>query len=192
MALDGSGDRVKVVEGADDSVFGGSGGYARAGRDPEGRKPRARAREERVRVAVVTAGELQDAVASGESASKPDGAHRGLRPGGDQPHELDGGNRVHDLLGELDLSLRRGAERRAFGRRRLDRRDDLRVGVAEDERPPGHDPIEVAAPIGVLEVGPRSAPDEERLLEPDRTHGANRRVDPAGDNRLCAAEARRR
>ncbi len=114
MALDGSGDRVEVVEGADDRVFGGSGGYARAGRDPEGRKPRARAREERVRVAVVTAGELQDAVASGEPASKPDGAHRGLRPGGDQPHELDGGNRVHDLLGELDFSLRRGAERRAF------------------------------------------------------------------------------
>ena len=125
-------------------------------------------------------------------ASEPDGAHRGLRPGGDEPHELDGGNRVHDLLGELDLSLRRGAERRAFARRRLDRRDDLRVGVAEDERPPGHDPVEVTAAFGVLEVGPRSAADEERLLEPDCAHRANRRVDPAGDNRLRAAESRGR
>jgi len=37
-------------------------------------------------------------------------------------------------------------------------------------------------------VGPRSAADEERLLESNCAHRANRRVDAAGDNRLCAAE----
>jgi hypothetical protein len=35
--------------------------------------------------------------------------------------------------------------------------------------------------VDILEVGAISATDEERLVQPDRTHRANGRVDAAGD-----------
>ena len=40
---------------------------------------------------------------------------------------------------------------------------DARMGMAEDERPPGADVIEVAIAVDVEEVGPFAAGDEHRL-----------------------------
>src|SRR5581483_9113946 len=49
--------------------------------------------------------------------------------------------------------------------------------------PPGHDPVDVAPAVHVLEAGTRAAADEHGLVEPDRPHGAHRRVDAARDER---------
>ena len=56
----------------------------------------------------------------------------------------------------------------AAPQRLLDGLDDARMGVAEDERPPGADVIEVAVAVEVEEVRPFAAGDEERLAADGR------------------------
>ena len=136
---------------------------------------------------MVAAGELEHAVAPREAARQPDRAHRRLGPRRDEPHHLDGRNRVDDLLGQLDLGLRRGAERRSALRSLFDRGERLGVGVAEDERPPAHHPVDVAVPVDVLDRRAAAAAHEDRLVETDRPHRAHRRVDAARDHPPRAA-----
>ena len=110
---------------------------------PSVARPGAGAREQRVGVAVVAAGELEDPVALRERARQPQRAHRGLGPGGDEPHLLDRGHGVDDLRGELDLRLGRRAERSCRAAPPPRTASTVSgVGVAEEERPPRHDPVE--------------------------------------------------
>jgi hypothetical protein len=138
-------------------------------------------------VPVVAAGELEDAVAAREPARQPDRAHRRLGARRDEPHLLDRRNGVHELLGKLYLPIGRGPERRPVAGRVHDRVDRLRVGVPEDQRPPGHDPVDVAVAVLVLEVCALTAADEQRLVETDGSHRPHRRVDAAGDHLQRAA-----
>src|SRR5438067_10761775 len=71
VALDRRRGGLDVVVGDDDGVGGSGGRNPRARRDPEGGETRAGAREQRVGMAVVAAGELDDPVAPRESARKP-------------------------------------------------------------------------------------------------------------------------
>ena len=188
VALDRGGSGVDVVVGGDDRVAGRAARHAWAGRQPEGGEAGAGLGEQRVGVAVVAARELEDAVAVGRAAREPDRAHRGLRAGRDQPHLLHRRHRVHDLLGEVHLPLGRRAEGRPVCGRLLHGLDDLGVGVAEDERPPRHDPVDVAAALGVLDVGAFAAPREERLAGRDGIPRTHRRVDAARNERPGAPE----
>ena len=135
-------------------------------------------------MAVVAAGELEDPVAARRGAGEPDRAHRRLGPGGHEPDELDGRHRVDDLLRQLDLRLRRGAEGRTAGSGSLDRRERLRIRVTEDERAPRHDPVDVAAAVHVLDARTGAAAHEDGLVEADGAHRPHRRVDAAGDHAL--------
>jgi len=138
-------------------------------------------------VTVVATGELEDAVTRREGSREPDGAHRRLRPGGDEPDLLDRRHRIHDLSGELDLGHARCAEARAELRGGAYRFDRLAVAVSEEERAPGHDPVEVAVSFDVLDVGTLAAAHEEGLVEADRAHRAHRRVHSAGNELERAA-----
>jgi hypothetical protein len=179
VPLDRGRDALGVVVGADDRVRGRAGRDARRGRDPEGREPGARRREQRVGVAVVAARELEDAVAAGRAAREPERAHRRLRPGGDEPHLLDRGNGVDELLGERHFALRRRAVGRSCGGGLLYGLDHLGIGVAEDERAPGEDPVEIAVALGIPEVSALAALGEERLAGADGAPGTHGGVDPA-------------
>src|SRR5581483_4240082 len=181
VAHDRLGCRVDVVVGADDRVARDGARHARRRRDSEGREARAGAREQRVGMAVVAAGELEDPVALREAAREAERAHRRLRPRRDEPHLLDRRHRVRDLGRELHLRLGGRAEARAAERRLAHRLDRLRVGVPEDERAPRADPVEVAVPVDVDEVRAFPALDEERLVQADGAHRPHRRVDAAGD-----------
>ena len=81
----------------------------------------------------------------------------------------------------VDLPLGRRAEGRPVCGRLLHGLDDLGVGVAEDERPPGHDPVDVAAALRVLDVRALAAAREERLAGRDGLPRAHRRVDATRD-----------
>ena len=70
----------------------------------------------------------------GEGARRADREHRRLGARVREPDAFDRRQPADDLLGQLDLGLGRRRERRAAADLRLDRGDDLRVGVAEDER----------------------------------------------------------
>ena len=86
-----------------------------------------------------------------EGARQPDRAHRRLRARGDEAHELDGRHGVDDLCRELHLGLGRCAEGRAALGSLADRRERLGIGMTEDERPPGHHPVDVAPAVDVLD-----------------------------------------
>ena len=123
--------------GQHDRVGGDARRDARCRGDPERHQPRAAAREQRVDVAVVVAGELDHPVAARRGAREPDGAHRGLGARRDEAHHLDRGHGVDDLGGQVDLSLGRRAERRASGERLRHRRE--RAGSAWPKSSGPHD-----------------------------------------------------
>src|SRR5262249_21581343 len=102
-------------------------------------------------------------------------------------HHLDGGHGVDDELGELRLGLGGGAEGHAAAHRLLDGADDARVGVAEDQRPPRADVVEVLVAVEVVEVRPVAAGDEQRLAA-DGAERAGGAVDAAGDEATGALE----
>ena len=170
--------------GQHDRVGGDARRNPRGRGDAERHQPRAAAREERVDVAVVVAGELDHAVSARRGAREANGAHRGLGARRDEAHHLDRGHGVDDLGGQVDLSLGRRPERRAPGERLGHRRERDGVGVAEEQRAPRHHPVDVSVAVDVLDEGALAAAHEERLLEADAAHGPHRRVDAARDQAL--------
>ena len=61
-------------------------------------------------MAVITAFELDDLVATGETAREADSAHRRLGPGADHAHALDGRQQLTNLPGQLCFGKRWRAE----------------------------------------------------------------------------------
>ena len=122
--------------------------HALRGRLAERREPRARGDEQIVDVAVIAARELHDEVAARRAAREPHRAHDGFGARRHEPHLLDAGIGGDDFLGELDLGLARRAERRAAPARGFDGRDDLRMRMAQDQRSPRADEVEILAAVG--------------------------------------------
>jgi hypothetical protein len=138
-------------------------------------------------MSVVATSELDDLAATGEAARQPDGRHRGFGPGVDQPHLLDGIDPVDDLRGERNLPFRGRAERGALPYGCLDGHDHVGMGVPEDHRPPRADQVDVAAPVGIGEVGAGAARHEPRCA-PHPAEGAYGRVDPTRRDALRIRE----
>ena len=84
--------------------------------------------QERIDVSVVAAGELHDLRPAGVAASQADGAHGRLGARRHEAHLLDGIDSGHDLLGEFDLTCRRGAEGEALDGGFLHGREHLGAG----------------------------------------------------------------
>ena len=148
-SVEGLLDRVDVVVRQHDRVGGGRTGDPRRGRQAQRRDAGAGVGEQRVDMAVVAAGELDDLGAAGESAGQPDRAHRGLGAGVDQPDQLDRRHPVDDLGGQFAFGGSRRPERQASGGGLGDGLHDRRVRVAEDHRPPRADQVDVAVAVGV-------------------------------------------
>ena len=156
------GHRRLVIERQHARAGGESLRHACGGGPAEGGEPGARRHEQVVGVTVVAAGELDDELTPGEGARHADGTHDRLGAGGDEPHLFGRGVSRHDTLGELDLRRARRAVGHPARERRGDRRDDRRVRVTGDERPPRADQVEVSAAVGIEHLRARPARDEER------------------------------
>ncbi len=130
-------------------------------------------------MAVIVAGELHDHRPAGVSAGQADGAHRGLGAGVDQPHLLDRRDGLDDQLGQFVFGQGGRPEAGAAPQGRLDGRDDRRMAVAQDHRPPRADVVDVAVAVDVEEIGPFGAVEEDRLAADaaERPGGA---IHPAG------------
>ena len=86
----------------------------------------------------------------------------------------------------------RRAERESVPRRRAATRlDDGRMRVAEDRRAPRADVVEVAPAVGVPDVRPLAALEDERRAT-DGPEGPDRAVDAAREEPLGALDERRR
>ena len=108
--------------------------------------------QKRVDVAVIATLEFDDLVPAGESSGETDRGHRGLGAAIHHPHFLDRRHPLTDFAREFDFQRIRNAEARAAIRRRLHRRDDRRMRVAEDRRAPGADVIDLAVAVDVLDA----------------------------------------
>ena len=168
----------------------------RAGRDArrighaERRRRAAGRHQQAIDVPVVVAGELDDHVAAGEAAGQADRAHRGFGAGVDQPHLLDARHGLDDQLGQLALGLGRRAEARAAASGRFDRGDDGRMRVAEDQRPPGADVVDVAVAVDVPQIRALAALDDDRLAA-DAAERPRRAVHAARHELLALARTMR-
>lgn len=178
-------DGDEVVVGQHDGVAGRRAGDPGRVGQAEGGDAGAGGGEQPVGVAVVAAGELDDLGAAGEAPGQPDRRHGRLGPRVDQPDLLDRGA-VDDLGGQLHLTRGGGAEAGAEGGGLPDRLDHLGVGVAQDQRPPGADQVDVAPPVGVVQPG--TLPDHEARGATDGTERAHRGVHPAGHDGQGAVE----
>lgn len=147
----------------EDECMLGDGGRNACGRGiAEGEKTRARLHEERVRVAVVAALELDDAVAAREAAGESNGGHARFRAGAHEAHLFHRGNEARDLFGDFNLGAGGGAEGKAAVDRGMDGLDDIRIVVAEDHRTPGAHIVGEALFLNVPHVGALGALDEAR------------------------------
>src|SRR4029453_4002718 len=82
----------------------------------------------------------------------------------------------------------RGAVARSAEGRLTHGLDRLRIGMPEDERAPRAHPVEPALSALLLQGRPGGPAPEERLVEADRPHRADRRVHPPRDQALCPPE----
>jgi len=164
-------------------------GHARRPGDAEGRDPRSGVGKEGVCVAVISPGELDDAVAPGHGAREPHRGHRRLSAGGDESHHLHRGHGLHDPLRQLDLELHGMAVRDTSVQLLAERRDHLRRLVTEDVRSVGQDEVDERVAVGVEDVRPLAANDVRR----DSGHRAvcaDGAVDPTRENALGALAER--
>src|SRR5690606_11779962 len=79
---------IDIVEIKNQRVRGGIGRYAGRAGVAEGERPRSRLHEQRVRMSVVAAFELDDEIAPGEAAREANGGHRRLGAGRDEAHHV--------------------------------------------------------------------------------------------------------
>ncbi|MPN55553.1 hypothetical protein SDC9_203237 [bioreactor metagenome] len=129
---------------------------------------------------MVAALELDQDVAAGETARQADRAHRRLGAGRNQAHHVERRHHLAQQVGDVDFALGRRAEGQTVDDGFLHGGDDFRVGVAEDHRPPGADVVGVPLAVGVLHLAADTLLEEQRRAA-DRTEGAHRRIDAAGD-----------
>ena len=170
----------RVVVREHERVLRRAGGDA--GRVGHGQRRRrtARRHQQAVHVPVVVARELDDHVAAGVSAGEPDRAHRRFGARVDQSDLLDRRHGLDDKLGQFAFGLGRRPEAGAARDRLLQRRDDGRMAMPEDHRPPRADVVEVAIAVDVDQPGPLAALEEDRLAA-DRPERPRRAVHAAGD-----------
>ena len=181
--------RVEIVERHGEGVAGEVGRHAGAVRHPEGHGAGTGLHQQAVGVAVVAAGELEDAVAPGKAARQADGAHRRLGAGIHQAHHVDGRERLDDQPSQVHLARRGRPEAATLGGGGLHGGHHLRMGVPQDHRTPRADVVDVGVAVHVVHPRALGALDEGRL-QVDRLVRPHRAVDAAGDDLLRLLEER--
>ncbi len=131
-------------------------------------------------MAVVAADELDDVFSLGGGAGQANGRHGGFGSGTDEAQFPDGRKRLDDGLGQLDFRRRRSTEAGSFAGRVDDGFNNLGGRMAEQQRAPGTNVVDIRIAVGVVYVGSFAA-HQERRFTADRAEGAHRRIHAARD-----------
>ena len=137
--------------------------------------------EQRVRVSVITAVELDDDVSAGGTTCQSQGRHAGFGAGVHHTYHL---QRRHDLRQQfrhLHLEIGGRHEAGAAIKDTAQGVDDDGWPMTEDHGSPGADVVDVSFAVGVGHMGTVSAGDEERITA-DSLESAHGAVDAAGDD----------
>ncbi len=138
-------------------------------------------------MAVVTALELDDLVATRVAAGQPNRAHGRFGTGADHAQPLHRRHQFADLLGNPRFERTGRSEAESMFGGLLHGVDDGRVRVAEDHRTPGPDIVDEAAAILGLDPGAGGALEEDRFAA-DAGECANRRIHAARNDVLRVAK----
>ena len=159
---------------------------------PKRRAARAGLHEQAVGVPVIAAVELDEQVAPGGAAGHADGAHRGLGARADQPHHLHRrvGGRERPRPSRPRAPWARRSWCRAPGRLG-DRLDHRRGGVAEDERPPRADEVDVRPAVGVPQAARPHRAAMNGGAPPTARNARTGLLTPPGNHAGVAASRRR-
>ena len=179
----------EIVVGSDQRLFGRRRGHTRRVRSAERQGSRARLHQERVRVAVVAALELDEQVTTGRGSRQAQRAHRGLGTRVDEAHHLDRTEARGDAIRQAQLAGGGRAERGSGVHGVVQGLTDLGVTVTQDQRAVREHHVDVLVAIHV--------PDEGAITSHDvrgrSTHGSVRAhgaVDASGDDVLGGAHQR--
>ena len=129
---------------------------------------------------VVAAFELDQKIAPRIAACQPDGAHRRLGTGTDEPHHVHRWQKTAEQIGQFDFTFGRRAERQTVGSRGLNGGNHFRMGMTEDQGAPGTDVIEIFVAIRIRHARAASFGKETRDAA-DRAESTHRRIDATGD-----------
>src|SRR5262245_18440699 len=185
QGLEGELQRIDVVEPQQQRLRGTSLRHARAVGHAQRGGAGAGGHEETIDVAVVAASVLHYHVTVRVAAGQANGAHRRLGAGADHARHFERWHQLAAQFGQLAFRFGRRAEGGPFRHRRVHVLDDARVAVAEDERTPGADEIEMTVAVDAEAIRPLAALDDDGLTA-DRAERAGGAVDAAG-NRLAGA-----
>src|SRR6266704_1132372 len=163
VGLEGSFERLNVIEGHDYCVLGKCRGNTGAVRVAEGESAGTGFDQQRIGMAMVTAIELDDLFPPGKSARKPDCRHRRFGPGIAHANLLNAWHHRADEPCHGDFEGIWNAEARSVFCCLLDRADDLWMRMAEDGGTPRAHIIHVFIAIHVPNMGAPGFVDEKGL-----------------------------
>ncbi len=187
MLFEGRTHGVQIVVGQHDGVRGLGAGDTGRRRQPERRDPGSRIRQQRVDMAVIAPGELDDLGPAGIAASQAHRTHGRLGTGVHQAHLLHRSDPLHDEFGEFHLPGRGRTERQPVARDRAHRLDHRGMRMPEDHRPPGTHQVDILVTVRVDQMATAGGRDEPRRAA-HRTEGPHRGIDTTGDNRFGSLE----
>ncbi len=170
--------RSSIVVGSVERQLGERLRHAGARSDSQRGEARARLREKAVGVAVVAAFEFYDEVAAGGGAREPHGAHGGFGARTDETNLFAGRNGLADARGKLHFELGGHAVARAAARLLGDGFDDARMRVAQDQRAPRTDVIDVFVSVRVPQPRAGGAIDDDGIAA-HSAKGAHRAIHAA-------------
>ena len=179
---------LDIVVTHHDGVRGATTRDARTRGHAMRQRARSGGHEQRIDVAMITACEFDNEIATGESASQSHGAHRRFRAGRDHAHHLDRRHRFVNQFREFAFEFGRSAIAAAVASRFDRGMDHTRVRMPQNHRPPGADIVDVTVAIDVEEISALSARDEDGFSA-DGAERSRRAVDSAGDDSLGAFES---
>src|SRR5690606_28630596 len=174
-------DRADIVVGQNVRQISIGLGYAKGVGLPECERSRTCLDQQPVHVSVIAALELHDLVTTGITPGQTDGAHGCFGSGSHQTDLLDRRHQLTDGLRDDDFCFGRGAIAQTLFKLALQRRDNSRVSMTENQWPPRANIIYVAIAIRVGQPGAFS-PLKEQGIAADTTKRANGRIDPSGND----------
>ncbi len=138
-------------------------------------------------VAVIATREFYDQIAARVGAGQADRAHGGFGAGGDEAHLLQPRVKGDHPLREFDFTLARRSIGRSVADRVAHRIQHRRMRVAQDQRSPGSDEVEILATVDVVEEL-AGGPGNEQRGTPHCAKRAHGRVDAPGNDPDGAVE----
>ena len=135
-----------------------------------------------IRMAVIAAGEFDNFAAARCAPGKTQGRHNRFRAGVDHTHHLDAGHVTHQLC-HIHLCRRRRAEAQALADGFTHGLLHRFTAVAQNQRPPGANEVNVFLAVHVPDVAAK-APIQESGVGAHTAAGPHRRIHTAGHDLL--------